>query len=272
MLFSSAPTCDENFIENIEFSELIEDIKSINFEQVFVTGGGSIKYKSYVERLFGVFHIVDEMEGLVKGAKIILQQFHESNLTAMSNSAILVNIGTGASFVGIETDFKYHRIGGTNIGGGTLKGIFELSGGSNFGDSIDDLISSGFNENVDCLVKDIYGSDYESIGLDGNVIAGSLAKASSNSSLADICSGAAYMICSNIINLVSIHSKILGAKTWIFSGSFVAIPSVSKILHEIVITGTAGSVFPISLNHCAYIGCIGALSEILYISNENKLF
>ena len=60
---------------------------------------------------------------------------------------------------------------GTSVGGGTFLGLCSLlTGTENFQDAIT-LAEKGDNTKVDKLVRDIYGMDYEKLGLTGDLVA-----------------------------------------------------------------------------------------------------
>ena len=89
---------------------------------------------------------------------------------------LLVNIGSGVSMVKVSGPRQYQRIGGTSLGGGTLWGLLSLlTGARNFDDMLR-LAEKGDNTAVDMLVGDIYGTDYNKIGLKSTTIASSFGK------------------------------------------------------------------------------------------------
>ena len=89
---------------------------------------------------------------------------------------LLVNIGSGVSMIKVSGPRQYQRIGGTSLGGGTLWGLLSLlTGARNFDDMLR-LAEKGDNTAVDMLVGDIYGTDYNKIGLKSTTIASSFGK------------------------------------------------------------------------------------------------
>ncbi|GAA6046424.1 hypothetical protein JCM3770_004913 [Rhodotorula araucariae] len=89
---------------------------------------------------------------------------------------LLVNIGSGVSIVKIDDYGKYERISGTSLGGGTLWGLLSLLTGAKSFDDMLALADKGDNSSVDMLVGDIYGQDYQKIGLKSSTIASSFGK------------------------------------------------------------------------------------------------
>lgn len=89
---------------------------------------------------------------------------------------LLVNIGSGVSFLKVSGPRKYERVGGTSLGGGTLWGLLSLLTGARSFDEMLAMASRGDNTKVDMLVGDIYGTDYGKIGLKSTTIASSFGK------------------------------------------------------------------------------------------------
>lgn len=89
---------------------------------------------------------------------------------------LLVNIGSGVSFLKVSGPRNYERVGGTSLGGGTLWGLLSLLTGARTFDEMLDMASRGDNSKVDMLVGDIYGTDYGKIGLKSTTIASSFGK------------------------------------------------------------------------------------------------
>ena len=89
---------------------------------------------------------------------------------------LLVNIGSGVSMIKVSGPRRFERIGGTSLGGGTLWGLLSLLTGARTFDDMLDMADRGDNSTVDMLVGDIYGTDYDKIGLKSNTIASSFGK------------------------------------------------------------------------------------------------
>lgn len=89
---------------------------------------------------------------------------------------LLVNIGSGVSFLKVSGPRTYERVGGTSLGGGTLWGLLSLLTGARTFDDMLEAASRGDNTKVDMLVGDIYGTDYGKIGLKSTTIASSFGR------------------------------------------------------------------------------------------------
>ncbi|KAF2473294.1 pantothenate kinase 4 [Lindgomyces ingoldianus] len=160
---------------------------------VMATGGGAFKYYDRIREALGVEVIrEDEMECLIIGldffiTEIPMEVFTYSEAEPMSfipfppqppsiYPYLLVNIGSGVSMIKVSGPRRYERIGGTSLGGGTLWGLLSLlTGARNFDDMLK-LAEKGDNSTVDLLVGDIYGTDYNKIGLKSTHIASSFGK------------------------------------------------------------------------------------------------
>ncbi|CEQ40617.1 SPOSA6832_02252 [Sporobolomyces salmonicolor] len=100
----------------------------------------------------------------------------DSNPTPAQFPCLLVNIGSGVSIIKIDDYGKFERISGTSLGGGTLWGLLSLLTGAKSFDDMLALADKGDNSSVDMLVGDIYGQDYQKIGLKSSTIASSFGK------------------------------------------------------------------------------------------------
>jgi type II pantothenate kinase len=89
---------------------------------------------------------------------------------------LLVNIGSGVSMIKVSGPNQFQRVGGTHLGGGTFWGIMSLLTGARTFDEMLAMADRGDNGGVDMLVGDIYGMDYNKIGLKSNAIASSFGK------------------------------------------------------------------------------------------------
>jgi len=157
---------------------------------VMATGGGAYKYYDKIRDVLGVDVIrEDEMECLIIGLDFFITEiprevftYSEANPMHFVEPSenpypyLLVNIGSGVSFLKVSGPREYQRVGGTSLGGGTLWGLLSLLTGARTFDEMLELASKGDNSKVDMLVGDIYGTDYSKIGLKSTTIASSFGK------------------------------------------------------------------------------------------------
>jgi len=157
---------------------------------VMATGGGAYKYYDKIRDVLGVDVLrEDEMECLIIGLDFFITEIPREVFTYSETDPmhfvepsenvypyLLVNIGSGVSFLKVSGPRKYERVGGTSLGGGTLWGLLTLLTGARTFDEMLELASQGDNSKVDMLVGDIYGTDYGKIGLKSTTIASSFGK------------------------------------------------------------------------------------------------
>ncbi|AEO65299.1 8b4dee75-5109-4aa7-a055-5b8934580484 [Thermothielavioides terrestris] len=157
---------------------------------VMATGGGAYKFYDKIRDVLGVDVLrEDEMECLIIGLDFFITEiprevftYSEANPMHFVEPSenvypyLLVNIGSGVSFLKVSGPRKYERVGGTSLGGGTLWGLLSLLTGARTFDEMLELASQGDNTKVDMLVGDIYGTDYGKIGLKSTTIASSFGK------------------------------------------------------------------------------------------------
>ncbi len=161
-------------------------------ESLKATGGGAHKfYDLFQEKLHLKIIKEDEMECLITGLNFLVRQIpnevftYDERLaepTQFENNPVelfpymLVNIGSGVSILKVTSSETYERISGTSFGGGTLWGLLGLLTDAKDYDEMLEISKKGDNKNVDMLVGDIYGSDYQKIGLKSSTIASSFGK------------------------------------------------------------------------------------------------
>lgn len=157
---------------------------------VMATGGGAYKYHDLIKDELGVDVLrEDEMECLIIGLDFFITEIPREVFTYSDTDPmhfvspsddiypyLLVNIGSGVSFLKVSGPRKYERVGGTSLGGGTLWGLLSLLTGARSFDEMLNMASRGDNSKVDMLVGDIYGTDYGKIGLKSTTIASSFGK------------------------------------------------------------------------------------------------
>jgi type II pantothenate kinase len=157
---------------------------------VMATGGGAYKFYDNIRDVLGVDVLrEDEMECLIIGLDFFITEIPREVFTYSETDPmhfveasenvypyLLVNIGSGVSFLKVSGPREYERVGGTSLGGGTLWGLLSLLTGARTFDEMLELASQGDNSKVDMLVGDIYGTDYGKIGLKSTTIASSFGK------------------------------------------------------------------------------------------------
>lgn len=176
---------------------IIAKYNSGNYEdtRIVATGGGAFKFQELLDTEFSQLGkpIVqfDEMACLIKGLDFFIHEIDNEIFTyndtegfatvPKSNDSsvypyMLVNIGSGVSILKVDKPNDFVRVGGSSLGGGTLWGLLSLITGAKTYDQMLEWAQAGDNTNVDMLVGDIYGTDYNKIGLKSSSIASSFGK------------------------------------------------------------------------------------------------
>jgi type II pantothenate kinase len=190
---------EENFlyIKNFPTSKFNSD--TINFlkqmksqghlNYIYATGGGAYKFYDVIEKEFGIkLEKNDELLSLVKGY-LFMNYFQTCyELTGSGEQYrilppedlefphLSINVGSGVSILKVTGIDQIQRVGGTLMGGGTLIGLSKLLINQDNYNDIMNLAKKGDNNNLDLLVKDIYGTKTFTLPLEGDVIASSFGK------------------------------------------------------------------------------------------------
>lgn len=163
--------------------------------RIVATGGGAFKFQQLLDSEFSQLGqpIVqfDEMACLIKGLDFFIHEIDNEIFTYNDSEGfdtvpknndssvypyMLVNIGSGVSILKVSQPNDFVRVGGSSLGGGTLWGLLSLITGAKTYDQMLEWAQAGDNTNVDMLVGDIYGTDYNKIGLKSSSIASSFGK------------------------------------------------------------------------------------------------
>ncbi|KAF7704842.1 pantothenate kinase 1-like [Silurus meridionalis] len=170
--------------------------KSISklYRTVCATGGGAYKFEEDFRMMVGVELLkLDELDCLTRGLLYLdsmgfngkTECYYLENATDFQRCVkrpcrlenpfpmLLVNIGSGVSVLAVHSQNKYKRITGTSLGGGTFLGLCCLLTGCETFEEALEMASKGDGNNVDKLVKDIYGGDYQRFSLQGSTVASS---------------------------------------------------------------------------------------------------
>eukprot|EP00271_Cylindrocystis_brebissonii_P014244 TRINITY_DN35541_c0_g1_i1.p1 TRINITY_DN35541_c0_g1~~TRINITY_DN35541_c0_g1_i1.p1 ORF type:complete len:948 (+),score=121.11 TRINITY_DN35541_c0_g1_i1:223-3066(+) len=207
---------------------------------------------------------------------------------------LVVNIGSGVSILLVESADNFKRVGGTSLGGSTFLGLTAaLTGCNGFKEAIR-MASRGDSTKVDMLVGDIYGGDYDRMGLKATTVASSFGKlvrpgvmmtgaplkstcqaadcereASSSPleeegfsgpSADDMAKAALLMVTNNVGSLAMLHARPAGVRNILFAGSFLDGNKVAmRLLSVAVDFWSKGEMRAVFLRHEGHAGAIGAL-------------
>ena len=84
---------------------------------------------------------------------------------------MLVTVGSGVSVMKVNSPTDFERVGGTALGGGSFWGLCKLLTNIGDFDELMEIIKGGDPTKTDLLVGDIYGGNYDAIGLNATTTA-----------------------------------------------------------------------------------------------------
>lgn len=263
-------------------ANLVNSRDQMSGKSIKATGGGAYKYAYLIQEKLGLsVDKEDEMECLIKGCNFLLKNISDEAFvyhrhgnpeyefqTADPNifPYLLVNIGSGVSIMKVESEEKYERIGGTATGGGTFWGLGSLLTKAKGFDELLVLAENGDHRHADMLVRDIYGGDYKSLGLPGDLIASSFGKVcpkrdsgENSCNEADLARSLLFVISNDIGQIACLYAMMNNLKKVYFGGYFLRNHPLS--MHTISFSinyWSKGAVQSLFLRHEGYLGAIGA--------------
>jgi type II pantothenate kinase len=274
---------------------------------VMATGGGAFKFYDRLKNVLQVNVVqAEEMESLIMGLDFFITEIprevftyseeepmHFAEARADIYPYLLVNIGSGVSMVKVSGPSDFVRVGGTHLGGGTFWGILSLLTGARTFDDMLKMAEQGDNSGVDLLVGDIYGTDYNKIGLKSTAIASTFGKVfrmkrmaernaedgeglsngeptdvdlsldedqtGSPFKLEDMARSLLYAISNNIGQIAYLQSEKHGLKHIYFGGSFIrGHAQTMNTLSYAIKFWSKGEKQAYFLRHEGYLGAVGA--------------
>ncbi|XP_046667843.1 4'-phosphopantetheine phosphatase [Homalodisca vitripennis] len=250
-------------------------------KKIKATGGGAYRYADLLHEKLGLsVDKEDEMACLIKGCNFLLKNISDEAFIYHRHGDpeyefqladpnifpyLLVNIGSGVSIMKVESEDKYERIGGTATGGGTFWGLGSLLTKAKGFDELLELAEKGDHRHADMLVRDIYGGDYQTLGLPGDLIASSFGKVCPKRgnevqcSEEDVARSLLFTISNDIGQIACLYAMMHKLNKIYFGGYFLRNHPLS--MHTISFSinfWSRGSVQSRFLRHEGYLGAIGA--------------
>jgi len=254
---------------------------------VCTTGGGAYKFEEDFKKELNIsLHKFDELDSLVGGIQFI-GKHHNKELYYWQDPGddviarkvsydysdiypfLLVNIGSGVSILAVRGPGDYERVSGTSLGGGTFLGLCTLlTKCATFEEALE-LAASGDNKNVDKLVRDIYGGDYERFGLSGDIVASSfgqmnLSDKAEGATKEDLARATLMMITNNIGSIARLCCRSEAVERCVFVGNFLRINKIAMLsLSTAMEYWSKGSMKALFCDHEGYFGAVGCLLEMM---------
>ncbi|CAL9090342.1 unnamed protein product [Musa acuminata var. zebrina] len=177
---------------------------------------------------------------------------------------LLVNVGSGVSMIEVIGKWKFERIIGTHLGGGTILGLARLLTGCTSYEEFLELSQRGNNLAVDLTVGDIYGKEgYPKHGLPASTTASSFGKVTSNKlsdyKAEDLAAALLNAFTYNIGQISCFVAKLSGLKKIFFRGTYIC--GHEKIMDKISCSmkyWSKGQLQTTFLCHEGFLGAVGA--------------
>jgi len=271
------------------FINMVKEKKFANLIDVFhATGGGAYKFESlFLSEITIRLNKLDELECLIKGIHYIDHNCDVNGLGSecftITNTEgtdpiikepfnfknpypyLVANIGSGVSFIVVQSPTEYIRVSGTSLGGGTFLGLCCLLTGCETFDEAIELATRGDSTKVDKLVGDIYGRSYSKFNLPETVVASSFGKMNlkesrDKASREDLARSALVTITNNIGAIAFNLAIREGLERVVFVGNFLrSNPLSMRSLAYAMEFWSAGKTKALFLEHEGYFGSVGAL-------------
>ncbi|PVV02044.1 hypothetical protein BB560_003514 [Smittium megazygosporum] len=243
------------------------------------TGGGAHLFRKTIEEKLNVdVQTEDEMECLITGLNFFIHEVADEIFSYQENENpvfesiqkedmfpyILVNIGSGVSIIKVTSEDKYERISGTSLGGGTFWGLLHLLTGSSQFDEMLEISKTGDNSKVDMMVGDIYGTDYDKIGLKATAIASTMGgvyrkKLSKKYDDSDIARSLLYMVSNTIGQIAYLNAQLHGINKIYFGGYFIRGHRLTMhTLSYAIKFWSKGTMHARFMRHEGFLGAVGA--------------
>uniref|UniRef100_F1KZL9 pantothenate kinase n=1 Tax=Ascaris suum TaxID=6253 RepID=F1KZL9_ASCSU len=296
--------------------DFVSLVKSKGFAQmsstVCATGGGAVKYAKLAETELNMqLHKADELESLIKGIEFVAATnldecyYYENPLDeekckkviwrwssgrcstsdllseaekqdGLQYPYIVCNIGSGVSVLAVRGHDDFERISGSSIGGGFFQGLCAVMCGCETFEEAIELASRGDNRNVDKLVKDIYGTGYDQIGLPGDIVAASFGKVCSAKERdkirkEDLARSALVTTTNNIGSIAFNGAKAYGIDRIVFVGNFLRVnPIAARLLSNAMTFWSKGTKKALFLVHEGYFGAVGCLDKLVDVTEMRR--
>jgi type II pantothenate kinase len=235
------------FLPASDREAVVRSLESAAPVAIGVTGAGARAVVSLLGR--GV--LVDEFVAWGRGERALAAGAD----FVPTSPHLLVSLGTGTSILRVDADGSVKRVGGTALGGGTLRGLSTLLLGDADHARLAALALEGDRRRVDLLVSDLYGVD--EIALADDLTAASFGKVDSPRP-ADLAGAIARLVAENVGLIAgALAASIAHGTDVVYAGSTLA---GHETLREILAFATklAGGT-PRFLPHGEFAGATGAL-------------
>ncbi len=234
--------------------------------RIAATGGGAPRLVEGWKGRPAVVY-VDEFASWGAGEKVLL----EGAGFTPSSPHLLVSLGTGTSFLAVGKNGKVTRVGGTALGGGTIRGLGRLLAGESSHEALVSLARAGDRKKVDLLVGDLYRPG--EIDLDPSLTASNFGKPGLSRDPRDLVNAAVGLLGENVALMAGAMARGLprtkggpSRPTVVYAGTTLRHHEVLKeILADVTALAGADARF---LPSGEFTGALGALEGARALSRE----
>lgn len=234
-----------------------------NTKKISVFGGGSVKYRSFFDKLKIKPVYLDELITQSNGVKVLLKSknnlHYYGNVKDIGDRYIIASMGTGVSFSLVSPERLTH-IGGSALGGGTLLGLAKYCVGTTDFDDIYTCSTKGDPDSLALLLADVYGGDYGTT-LKSNCVASYFAKAALvdvNPTKNDLCASLVSTICYSIGAQLAQACKAYNTDCIVLIGGFLKSEGSIPYFLARALNLWSKEAFIVIPNNFRYSGSIGA--------------
>jgi type II pantothenate kinase len=179
-------------------------------EKVVLTGAGASRIGDAPDGL--PVCTVDEFQAVAAGALSL----------SGKQSAVIVSMGTGTSFLWADTDGALRHLCGSGVGGGTLDGLCrQLSDAQDYA-QMTRLIAQGDTRRVDLTIRDVM--ETIPLTLHPDMTASNFAKKPGSSAPADLAAGACNLVLQTIGTMSLLACQVCRADTVVLTGALTELP------------------------------------------------
>ncbi len=188
---------------------------------------------------------VDEFTALSRGAAKL----------AKKANCLVVSIGTGTSFTRV-TPFHSWHVGGSGMGGGTLRRLSERLLGVSDMDELQQLAKEGGLAPVDLQLKDVCAGTISNLNPESTV--SNLGKLGAEDAPADVAAGLCNMIFENIGVMAAFAVKKHWTRSIVLVGTIMDWPVAHRSLDDVARLHNVKFIIP---EHAAFVTAVGAALE-----------
>jgi len=191
-------------------------IKLSEIQKIQITGVGS----TFISKdLYGIeTEAVEESRAIGRGGLYL----------SGIDKAIVVSMGTGTSIVMAENNGDIVRLGGTGVGGGTLRGLSRILLNVSDMENITKLAENGNLDNIDLKIGDITKKDIIP-GMPDYMTASNFGKVSDLATKSDIALGLLNMIYETVGMMSIFAARQCCLKDVVLTGTLTSIPQSAEI-------------------------------------------